>query len=115
MARAIFRLRLPDGTIRLASGTTDGGPTGLLASGVTVESLLLAGVPAVAGAARTATDTAIPEDSILLAPIDTQEVWGAGVTYERSRVARTTARSCTRPSRRRPSAAPGTARRRFAR
>ena len=88
MARAIFRLRLPDGTIRLASGTTDGGPTDLLEPGVTVESLLLAGVAAVADAARTATDTPIPEDSILLAPIDTQEVWGAGVTYERSRVAR---------------------------
>ena len=88
MARAIFRLRLPDGTTRLATGTTDGGPTDLLAPGVTVESLLLAGVPAFADAARTATDVPIPEDAILLAPIDTQEVWGAGVTYERSRVAR---------------------------
>jgi len=88
MARAIFRLRLPDGTTRLATGTTDGGPTDLLAPGVTVESLLLAGVSAVADAARTATDVPIPEDAILLAPIDTQEVWGAGVTYERSRVAR---------------------------
>jgi len=88
MARAIFRLRLPDGTTRLATGTTDGRPTDLLAPGVTVESLLLAGVSAVADAARTATDVPIPEDAILLAPIDTQEVWGAGVTYERSRVAR---------------------------
>jgi 2-dehydro-3-deoxy-D-arabinonate dehydratase len=88
MARAIFRLRLPDGTIRLASGTTDGGPTDLLAPGVTVESLLLAGVATLTDAARTVTDTPIPDGSVLLAPVDTQEVWGAGVTYERSRVAR---------------------------
>jgi 2-dehydro-3-deoxy-D-arabinonate dehydratase len=87
MARAIFRLRLPDGTIRLAAGTTDGGPTDLLDANVTVESLLLAGPAAVADAAAAA-GTQIPQDSILLAPIDTQEVWGAGVTYERSRVAR---------------------------
>jgi 2-dehydro-3-deoxy-D-arabinonate dehydratase len=87
MARAIFRLRLPDGTIRLAAGTTDGGPTDLLEAEVTVESLLLAGPAAVAEAAA-ASGTQIPQDSILLAPIDTQEVWGAGVTYERSRVAR---------------------------
>ena len=88
MARAIFRLRLPDGSVRLASGTTDGGPSDLLAPELTVESLLLAGVEAVAQAAATATGTRIPADSILLAPIDAQEVWGAGVTYERSRVAR---------------------------
>lgn len=32
---------------------------------------------------------AVPLDSVrLLAPIDAQEVWGAGVTYERSKVAR---------------------------
>jgi 2-dehydro-3-deoxy-D-arabinonate dehydratase len=88
MARAIFRLRLPDGATRLAAGTTDGGPTDLLAPEVTVESLLLAGVAAVAAAASAATGIRIPDGSILLAPIDSQEVWGAGVTYERSRVAR---------------------------
>jgi 2-dehydro-3-deoxy-D-arabinonate dehydratase len=88
MARAIFRLRLPDGTIRLAAGTTDGGPGELLPPTATIESLLLDGVSAVADAAGAATGTPIPENSVLLAPIDTQEVWGAGVTYERSRVAR---------------------------
>jgi 2-dehydro-3-deoxy-D-arabinonate dehydratase len=88
MARAIFRLRLPDGSIRLAAGTSDGGPTDLLSPDTTVESLLLAGVGAVADAARAASGSAVPEGSVLLAPIDAQEVWGAGVTYERSRVAR---------------------------
>jgi 2-dehydro-3-deoxy-D-arabinonate dehydratase len=88
MARAIFRLRLPDGTIRLAGGTPDGGPTDLLAAGTTVESLLLDGAAALADAARAATGTAVPDGSVGLAPIDAQEVWGAGVTYERSRLAR---------------------------
>jgi 2-dehydro-3-deoxy-D-arabinonate dehydratase len=88
MARGIFRLRLPDGSIRLAAGTSNGGPTDLLAPELTIESLLIAGGAALSEAARATTETSIPEDSILLAPIDTQEVWGAGVTYERSRVAR---------------------------
>jgi 2-dehydro-3-deoxy-D-arabinonate dehydratase len=88
MARGIFRLRLPDGSIRLASGTPDDGPSDLLPAGTTVESLLLAGVGAVADAARAASGEAVPDSSVVLAPVDTQEVWGAGVTYERSRVAR---------------------------
>lgn len=37
---------------------------------------------------RAAAAFPVPEDAPLLAPLDTQEVWGAGVTYERSRVAR---------------------------
>ncbi len=32
--------------------------------------------------------TPVPDDAKLLAPLDGQEVWAAGVTYERSRVAR---------------------------
>jgi len=89
MARAIFRLRLPDGTVRLARGTADGGPTDLLPAAATVESLLLAGSRGLADAVVASTARpAIPVGAALLAPIDTQEVWGAGVTYERSRVAR---------------------------
>lgn len=42
---------------------------------------------AVREAARAAT-VPVSEGASLLAPLDTQEVWGAGVTYERSRVAR---------------------------
>ena len=85
MARAIFRLRLPDGTVRLACGSVDDepypdGPADLLPPETTVESLLGAGVGAIRLAARAATGVAVPEGSVLLAPIDTQEVWGAGVT-----------------------------------
>ena len=43
MARGIFRLRLPDGTVRLARGTPETGPTDLLPADATVESLLRAG------------------------------------------------------------------------
>ena len=89
MARGIFRLRLPDGTVRLARGTPETGPTDLLPADATVESLLRAGpsglAEAVAGAGA---GDAVPAGATLLAPIDSQEVWGAGVTYERSRVAR---------------------------
>jgi 2-dehydro-3-deoxy-D-arabinonate dehydratase len=88
MARAIFRLRLADGSIRLAGGTPDGGPTELLPAGTTVESLLAAGVAAVADAARAGSGEGVPDGSVVLAPVDAQEVWGAGVTYERSRAAR---------------------------
>jgi 2-dehydro-3-deoxy-D-arabinonate dehydratase len=39
--------------------------------------------------AAAADEAAVPLESVrLLAPIDAQEVWGAGVTYERSKVAR---------------------------
>src|SRR6478609_1081033 len=89
MARGIFRLRLPDGTVRLARGTPETGPTDLLPDDTTVESLLHGGPSGLAEAvAATATGDAVPAGATLLAPIDTQEVWGAGVTYERSRVAR---------------------------
>jgi 2-dehydro-3-deoxy-D-arabinonate dehydratase len=52
-----------------------------------VESLLRAGQSGLADAVA-AVGVAVPAGATLLAPIDTQEVWGAGVTYERSRVAR---------------------------
>lgn len=42
---------------------------------------------AVRAAARNVTEP-VPDDAELLAPVDVQEVWAAGVTYERSKVAR---------------------------
>lgn len=50
-----------------------------------VESLSAMATSAAAGAPRVALD-----DVTLLAPIDSQEIWAAGVTYERSRAARMT-------------------------
>ncbi len=46
-------------------------------------------IEAVIGAASLDQPSLVPIDSVrVLAPIDGQEVWGAGVTYERSKVAR---------------------------
>jgi 2-dehydro-3-deoxy-D-arabinonate dehydratase len=42
---------------------------------------------AIRAAARNVTEP-VPDDAELLAPVDVQEVWAAGVTYERSKVAR---------------------------
>lgn len=59
-------------------------------SGTRISDILYA--PDAAQAAHACRDpnaTAIPlEQAQLLAPIDDQEIWGAGVTYERSKVAR---------------------------
>jgi 2-dehydro-3-deoxy-D-arabinonate dehydratase len=66
-------------------------PAGLvpLTPGLTLAELLRAPDPAAAAVARREAGTGLETGSYeLLAPIDGQEVWGAGVTYERSKVAR---------------------------
>jgi 2-dehydro-3-deoxy-D-arabinonate dehydratase len=88
MAYALFRLRLPGGESCLARGDTN-GPAQLLPVDVSVDDLLsgrasefderLGNQPS-AGP--------VPPNAVLLAPIGSQEVWGAGVTYLRSRDAR---------------------------
>jgi 2-dehydro-3-deoxy-D-arabinonate dehydratase len=87
MTAAIFRLQLPDGSTRLASGDTDLGPAALLAPELTISRLLQTGADSVTEAAATI-GPEVPEASIVLAPVDDQEVWAAGVTYRRSRDAR---------------------------
>lgn len=89
MPVALYRLALADGTVRLARGDVREGPAELLAAELTL-SLLLAGAArdlgeAVRGAAVTG---AVPAGAHVLAPVEDQEVWAAGVTYERSRSAR---------------------------
>ena len=85
-ARALFRLRLSDGTVRLASGSPDAGPTALLDPAASIDGLLGAGGGALWERVATATlADAVPDDATLLAPIESQPVWAAGVTYERSR------------------------------
>ena len=87
-ARALFRLRLPDGSVRLASGSPE-GPVTLLDATVSLDALLAAGHgelwDRVAAAAQAGP---VPSGATILAPIETQPVWAAGVTYERSRVER---------------------------
>ena len=85
-ARALFRLRLSDGTVRLASGSPEAGPTALLDPAASIDGLLGAGGGALWERVATATlADGVPDDATLLAPIESQPVWAAGVTYERSR------------------------------
>src|ERR1700755_2291557 len=78
---AIWRVSTPHGE-RLARGPVDSGAAALLPAGTTIDSLLAAGSLEAEGAG------AAPASSIVLAPVQGQEVWAAGVTYESSRVAR---------------------------
>jgi len=86
----LFRLELPDGEICLASGSVEEGARRLLAPGLTIEAILREGVGGLAAAVQGAGGpiTSIPTGARVLAPVDAQEVWAAGVTYERSRDAR---------------------------
>lgn len=89
---AMYRLALPDGSVRLASGEVDEGPTRLLSTEVSLDNLL-GGADAVPGSSLAAalvaaTGDEVPAGSRLLAPVEGQEVWASGVTFERSREAR---------------------------
>ena len=84
-ARALFRLRLSDGSIRLATGSPDAGPATLLEPEATIDRLLGAGGGLWERVAAAASGGEVPVDAELLAPIGSQPVWAAGVTYERSR------------------------------
>jgi 2-dehydro-3-deoxy-D-arabinonate dehydratase len=77
---ALWRVATPAGE-RLARGPVDGGPAELLAAG-SLDELLAA------GSLDAAVVGPVPGSAVLLAPVQGQEVWAAGVTYERSRVAR---------------------------
>ena len=89
MTAAVFRVGLPDGSIRLAAGSIDGGPASLLPVELTIGGLLAHDGSALASALDGAdAGPAVPDGARLLAPVDDQEVWAAGVTYERSRDAR---------------------------
>lgn len=80
---ALWRVQSAGGP-RFARGPVDSGPSELLPAGRTVADLLsgdrpLADIPA---------EGAVPDEARVLCPADTQPVWAAGVTFERSRTAR---------------------------
>jgi 2-dehydro-3-deoxy-D-arabinonate dehydratase len=90
MTRALFRLALADGTTRWAAGTIESGPASLLRADASLASLLggpVEAIPAALAQAETG-GLPVPGGAHLLAPVDAQEIWAAGVTYERSRDAR---------------------------
>jgi 2-dehydro-3-deoxy-D-arabinonate dehydratase len=85
---ALFRVALPDGAVRLARGDVTGGPRSLFAADVTISTLLGGGAQSFAEAVTEPGSADVPAGARILAPVDDQEVWAAGVTYERSRDAR---------------------------
>jgi 2-dehydro-3-deoxy-D-arabinonate dehydratase len=88
VTRALFRVRLTDGSVRLARGDADEGPVELLRRDVTLAALLGAEASALGAAIRSAPADGAAAGTQVLAPLDDQEVWAAGVTYLRSRDAR---------------------------
>ena len=88
MAAALFRVRLEDGSVRLARGEAEAGPTHLLAPGASLDAFLGPGGPGLEDAASMPQAGDVPPGSTVLAPVESQEVWAAGVTYLRSREAR---------------------------
>jgi 2-dehydro-3-deoxy-D-arabinonate dehydratase len=86
--RAIFRVRLAGGQERLAVGSVDEGPRKLLHPDVTIDVLLASEGPALDDALTMPTSGDVPGSARVLAPVGSQEIWAAGVTYRRSRDAR---------------------------
>ena len=88
MTSALWRLLLPDGSIRFARGPADQGPTELLDPAVDLDRLLAEGADAFASALDAPGHGTVPAGARPLTPLAGQEVWAAGVTFERSRDAR---------------------------
>jgi 2-dehydro-3-deoxy-D-arabinonate dehydratase len=88
VAVGVFRVQLGDGSYRLARGDPGDGPQELLPADVTLDMLLSEEVPALAEARALPSAGDVPADARIRAPVESQEVWAAGVTYLRSREAR---------------------------
>lgn len=88
MTEALFRVRLGDDSLRWATGTVEGGPDRLISSAVTLESLLASDPEEFWEGVRRSSEEPLESDVRLVAPVETQEVWAAGVTYAPSRDAR---------------------------
>ncbi len=84
---ALWRIVI-EGQVRWAGGAVDAGPQWLLPYGTSLDALLAGDGRALAAALRGPRDGRVGEGARLLAPIERQEVWAAGVTYERSRAVR---------------------------
>lgn len=85
MANALFRIETPHGDVRVARGDVDSGPTEL----VPLDDVAGLDAAALRAALDGSTVGPVPPNARVIAPIGpTQEVWAAGVTYERSLEAR---------------------------
>lgn len=86
--RALFRIELPDGERRVARGDVARGPRELLPESLTLDALLADGASDLASALDSADGVVVPAGARVVAPVESQEIWAAGVTYRRSRDAR---------------------------
>jgi 2-dehydro-3-deoxy-D-arabinonate dehydratase len=87
MAMALWQVAI-EGEKRLARGQVDIGPQELLAEEVTLETLLGGNQKTFISGLLSKSAGTVPQGIQLLPPVHEQEIWAAGVTYERSREAR---------------------------
>ena len=84
--QAVWRVATPGG-VRIARGPVTEGPTDLLPVSSIAELLSVQG-PALVDTLHMDSCERVPSGTDLLAPVDDQEIWASGVTFERSREAR---------------------------
>jgi 2-dehydro-3-deoxy-D-arabinonate dehydratase len=84
---ALWRIWTASGE-RLARGQVDEGPKELLAPETTIDALLAGPAHMLGAALESGTGEPVPSEARVLAPLGSQEIWAAGVTYRKSRDAR---------------------------
>ncbi|MGH7542261.1 MAG: fumarylacetoacetate hydrolase family protein [Gemmatimonadota bacterium] len=87
MTTGLFRIRTADGGVRLAAGDVDEGPSALAPARASLDAVLAGGSSSL-DELNSSVDEPLPPNAKLLAPVESQEIWAAGVTYLRSRDAR---------------------------
>lgn len=88
MTDGLYRVLFPDGSRRWALGSVEEGPNGVLPPEVTLDRLLASPGSRFWETVGSGSGTPIEAPVKILAPIENQEVWAAGVTYAPSRDAR---------------------------
>lgn len=87
MTTAIYRIDV-GGEVRLALGEPEGPAHELLPSGHSLDEVLGRGATRLSDLVEEGTAGSVPDDAVILPPVAGQEIWAAGVTYLRSRLAR---------------------------
>jgi 2-dehydro-3-deoxy-D-arabinonate dehydratase len=89
MSTGLYRIELPDGSVRLARGEPETGPTDLLPGDLSIDGMLGDTAESFISTLVSApSDMKVPAGYVPRAPVQSQEIWGAGVTYLRSKDAR---------------------------
>jgi len=86
-ASALWRLQVGEG-VRFAAGPPDDGPVHLLPVEVSLDEVLAQGGDALRDLLQRPDGEPVPDGARVLCPLQGQEVWASGVTFERSRTAR---------------------------